>query len=114
MTAETPEAPSWTQLLDRTSELMAQLTAVQERLEHLRTCEETRGHLQDERERLQAYQHRRETQTRLQEIQGQIEALDVEMESRLFAWSSFRQPFWAMVRFGGLGFLLGWWLQSGA
>jgi len=114
VTAETPEALSWTQLLDRADELTAQLTAIQERLLHLRACDEARTQLQTEAENWQGYRDRREAQTRLQEIQSQIEALDVEMESRLFSWQSFRQPFWVMVRFGGVGFLLGWWLRGGA
>ncbi|MGQ9866494.1 MAG: hypothetical protein ACUVSQ_09490 [Pseudanabaenaceae cyanobacterium] len=114
MTAETPEALTWTQLLDRAAELAAQLTALQERLAHLRTCEETRAQLQADAEHWQQYRDRREAQTRLQEIQSQLEALEVEMESRLFSWQSFRQPFWVMVRFGGLGFLLGWWLRGSA
>jgi len=116
VTAETPDALSWTQLLDRAAELTAQLAALQERLAHLRTCDETREQLQAEAEHWQEdlQRDRRESQTRLQEIQSQIEALDVEMESRLFSWQSFRQPFWVVVRFGGVGFLLGWWLRGNA
>ncbi|MFQ3679367.1 MAG: hypothetical protein SNJ60_02500 [Pseudanabaenaceae cyanobacterium] len=114
MTVETPENPSWTELLDRAAELAAQLTALQERLAHLRTCDETRTQLQAAADQLQPYRDRREAQTQLQEIQNQLEALEVEMESRLFSWQSFRQPFWVVVRFGGLGFLLGWWLRGGA
>ncbi len=114
MTADLPEAPSWTQLLDRAAELAAQLTALQERLAHLRTCDEARTQLQTEAEHWQGHRDRREAQARLQEIQSQLEALEVEMESRLFSWQSFRQPFWMVVRFGGIGFLLGWWLRGSA
>lgn len=46
--------------------------------------------------------------TELQQIQDQLDELEVALESRLFSLSTFKEPFWQIVRFGGLGLILGW------
>jgi DNA repair exonuclease SbcCD ATPase subunit len=48
----------------------------------------------------------------LKEIQKRLEDLELILESRLLSWSSFKEPFWQIVRFGGLGIVLGWILHS--
>lgn len=50
--------------------------------------------------------------TQLDQITEQLEIVEVELESRLISWNSFREPFWQIVRFGGLGVLLGVLLKS--
>lgn len=44
----------------------------------------------------------------LTSLQSQLDALEVSLESRLFSWGSLREPFWQIVRFGGLGVIIGW------
>lgn len=46
----------------------------------------------------------------LQQIQEQLDALEVNLESRLFSWGSLKEVFWQIVRFGGLGVVVGWTL----
>jgi hypothetical protein len=48
----------------------------------------------------------------LREIEQELEAIELNLESSLFSWASIKQPFWQAVRFGGLGILLGWMLKS--
>ena len=48
----------------------------------------------------------------LQQIQEQLEAIEINLESQLFSWGSLREPFWQAVRFGGLGVVVGWILKS--
>ncbi len=50
----------------------------------------------------------------LQKIRQELDEIEVALESRLLSWESFREPFWQMVRFGGLGVLVGWLLKSWA
>jgi chromosome segregation ATPase len=50
--------------------------------------------------------------TELKQLQEQLEAIEAELESRLLSWSSFSEPFWQAVRFGGLGIAIGWLLKS--
>ena len=41
----------------------------------------------------------------LQHIQNNLDDLEVKLESHLFSWE---KPFWQIVRFGGLGVVIGW------
>lgn len=66
-----------------------------------------------------AKQHRTELQQRLQELEAELnqvkqtlEALEVDLESRLFSWSSQREVFWQVIRFVGLGIVVGLALKA--
>jgi len=48
----------------------------------------------------------------LRQIKEQLEAIEINLESQLFSWSSLKEPFWQAVRFGGLGVVVGWILKS--
>jgi hypothetical protein len=48
----------------------------------------------------------------LRAIEQELETIELNLESSLFAWGSLKQPFWQAVRFGGLGILIGWILKS--
>ena len=53
-----------------------------------------------------------ELQEQLKAIGDRLEQAEAELESRLIAWSSLREPFWQIVRFGGLGIMIGVILKS--
>jgi len=48
----------------------------------------------------------------LAEMQNRIEALKVTLESHLLSWREVQEPFWQIVRFGGLGLVVGWFLRA--
>ena len=56
--------------------------------------------------------HKDELQRQLQEISDRLEQLEADLESRLLSWSSLREPFWQIVRFGGIGVVIGVILKS--
>ncbi len=51
-------------------------------------------------------------QLQLEQSSKQLEEIYTEIASYLFNWSSLKVPFWQIVRFTGLGFLLGVALRS--
>ncbi|MEA5551550.1 hypothetical protein VB713_11255 [Anabaena cylindrica UHCC 0172] len=53
-----------------------------------------------------------EIKSELKRIEKQLEALELNLESQLFTWSTLKRPFWQSVRFGGLGIIIGWLLKS--
>lgn len=53
-----------------------------------------------------------EIKAELKNLEQQLEALEINLESQLFSWKSLKRPFWQAVRFGGLGVLIGWLLKS--
>ena len=50
-------------------------------------------------------------QAELKQIKQQLAVLEVDLESRLLSWLTVKEPFWQAVRFGGLGFVIGWVLH---
>ncbi|PAX59667.1 hypothetical protein [Brunnivagina elsteri] len=53
-----------------------------------------------------------EMKAELKHIQQQLEVLEINLESRLFSWRSIKDPFWQIIRFSGLGVIIGWLLKS--
>ncbi|MEO1126106.1 MAG: DUF2203 domain-containing protein [Cyanobacteria bacterium J06639_16] len=51
-------------------------------------------------------------QDELLAIGHQIEQLEATLESKLFHWAQLKEPFWQVIRFSGLGIILGWILKS--
>lgn len=51
-----------------------------------------------------------DTQAELKTLTTQLDELEMRLESRLLSWLGIRQYFWQIVRFGGVGLLLGWGL----
>ncbi|MFM7885302.1 MAG: hypothetical protein ACKPCM_01090, partial [Pseudanabaena sp.] len=49
---------------------------------------------------------------RLEEINMRLEQIEAELESRLISWSSFQEIFWQVVRFVGIGIVIGVVLKS--
>ncbi len=47
----------------------------------------------------------------LQYIEDELNEIEVRLESELFKWSNFIEPFWQIVRFVGIGIVIGWFLN---
>lgn len=45
-------------------------------------------------------------------IEKELGDIELRLESDLVKWSSFLEPFWMMVRFGGIGVIIGWILKT--
>lgn len=73
----------------------------------------TQAQLQQRQDQLKSQLKRRpssELKAELKRIQAQLEELEFNLESRLFTWGSLKESFWQIVRFGGLGLIIGWFL----
>ncbi|MFN5390489.1 MAG: hypothetical protein ACK5CM_15170 [Pseudanabaena sp.] len=51
--------------------------------------------------------HKEELLKQLDAVTEQLEQIEADLESRLLSWSSFREPFWQIVRFVGIGIFMG-------
>ncbi len=56
--------------------------------------------------------HKEELLKQLEAVGEQLEQIEADLESRLLSWSSFREPFWQIVRFVGIGIIIGVILRS--
>lgn len=48
----------------------------------------------------------------VKQLRQKLEEVEIALESQLFSWSGLRELFWQVVRFGGVGIILGWVLRS--
>ena len=44
----------------------------------------------------------------LDQLEERIESLKITLESKLLSWREASEPFWQIVRYGGLGLVVGW------
>lgn len=93
-TASKPE----TEFVQAFEEVESLLQTLRQRYLQVQTAKLRRTELQ---------QRLRQLQTELHQVKASLETLEVELESRLFSWSSQRDVFWQIVRFVGLGIVLG-------
>ncbi|MEN9216970.1 MAG: hypothetical protein Q6K90_06575 [Gloeomargarita sp. HHBFW_bins_162] len=101
------EPSDWEQAL---TQLENDLAALKARYVQIQQAQTTQAELRHRQAQIQAHLRRtknREAQAELQQLHQQLAELEVILESQLLTWSSFKQPFWQAVRFGGLGFILG-------
>lgn len=89
------------------------LIALKERYNQVQSDREKKAQWQQRRDELQQNKHKTpEIKAELKQIQQQLEALELNLESQLFSWRSLKKPFWQVVRFGGMGVIIGWILKS--
>jgi hypothetical protein len=89
------------------------LQALKQRYVQVQQDQRTQAQLWQEQDKLEEQLQRSpspELKAELQRIQNQLDDLEVNLETRLFAWDSLKEPFWQIIRFGGLGVLIGWGL----
>ena len=48
----------------------------------------------------------------LKRLQKQIAALEETLENQLLSWNNLKEPFWQVLRFVGLGLVMGWFLRG--
>jgi predicted RNase H-like nuclease (RuvC/YqgF family) len=107
---------------DAGDELERSLAEVERSLQQLK---ERYAEIQRDRHRLPELQQRQEQvkkelrytrspqlREELRLLQQELEAIELNLESSLVNWGSFKEPFWQAVRFGGIGIAIGWILKS--
>ncbi|MDF5710933.1 MAG: hypothetical protein PUP90_25495 [Nostoc sp. S4] len=89
------------------------LLSLRERYHQVESDRQQQAQWQQRRDRLKHNKSQTpEIKAELRQIQQQLEMLELKLESQLFSWRSLKKPFWQVVRFGGMGVIIGWILKS--
>jgi hypothetical protein len=117
-----PDRPDPDLEIDRaiaeTEELLAQL---KQRCEQVRIAQADLNPLTKQRQQLKKqlksnqqaeWRDRQAIKEELAQIESRLMEIAIELESGLITWQSFREPFWQILRFGGVGIILGWYLRA--
>lgn len=96
-------------------EVERSLILLKDRYDQIQRDRQRQAELGHRREEIRASVRRNplpELKQELRQLQQELEAIELNLESSLFTWGSIKQPFWQAVRFGGLGMAIGWLLKS--
>jgi len=94
------------------AEVERSLLSLKERYAEVQQSQSRQAELQERQREIRQTRQNQHLRQELHQIKEQLEAIELTLESRLFNWSSIKEPFWQAVRFGGLGVILGWVLKS--
>ncbi len=112
------EISDWSDLEAQLQETKQLLAEIEQRFEQVQHGLLERQELQNQHEQISknssrmANPQKEELRQQLLELGDRLEQIESDLESRLLSWSSFREPFWQIVRFGGLGIIIGVILKS--
>lgn len=105
---------SWQEIELEIQELTEALAAIKQKFNEFKVMDSDRQGLQIEKQKLEKHlktqiglMQRQELKTELRTIQTKLEDIDAAIAAQLITWSSFKEPFWQIVRYSGLGFLVG-------
>ncbi|BAY63834.1 hypothetical protein NIES22_39240 [Calothrix brevissima NIES-22] len=108
-----PEGDSDSEFAQELQEVERSLVSLKERYNQVQSDKEHKAQLQQRRQDLQQSKNpTSEIKAELRQIKQQLEVLEINLESQLFSWRTFKKPFWQAVRFGGMGVIIGWILKS--
>ncbi|MBK1987941.1 hypothetical protein A0J48_010380 [Sphaerospermopsis aphanizomenoides BCCUSP55] len=108
-----PEANQQPEFEQELEELETDLRLLKERYAQVQRDQQEKAQWQQELKNLKQNKNQTpELKEELKRIQKQLELLELNLESQLFSWNSLKRPFWQVVRFGGLGVIIGWLLRS--
>lgn len=107
--SETESLINFVEFEETLEETQQSLNALKERYFQVKEALETKEELQQLQVKLTQEKNPKEhpLKTQLHQIQQQIDQIELTLESRLFQWNQLAEPFWLIVRFLGLGIVIG-------
>ncbi|MFN6517811.1 MAG: hypothetical protein RMY29_025455 [Nostoc sp. CreGUA01] len=94
-------------------EVERSLVSLKQRYHQVKGDRQQKAQLQQRQDQLKRHKSQTaEIKAELRQIKQQLETLELNLESQLFSWRSLKKPFWQVVRFGGMGVIIGWILKS--
>lgn len=106
------EANEWAEVEAGFAKVQKQLSDLKDRYSQVRRDIRMQGELRAEQVELERQPASEAIRAELKDIEQQLAQIEVAIESQLFSWESFREIFWQIVRFVGLGIVMGWVLKS--
>lgn len=92
------------------TQLRSQLASQQQSLKEIRDRAKTERTNGDRR--VDTSHRQAALKAELAKLSNQLDDVEMRLESRLVSWLGLREYFWQIVRFGGLGILIGWGLAT--
>ena len=92
-------------------ELEQTIAEFRDRYDQVQADEALRHQLQTKQDELKK-DNRPELKAELNRLAAELDDVEMRLESQLVSWLGLREYFWQIVRFGGMGVLVGWGLTT--
>lgn len=92
-------------------ELEQTIAEFRDRYDQVQADEALRHQLQAKQDELKK-DNRPELKAELNRLAAELDDVEMRLESQLVSWLGLREYFWQIVRFGGMGVLVGWGLTT--
>lgn len=103
-------------IIDAIANVEASLEKVKQRHQQIIEDQSRKSELENRQQEIKELKkennHPDSLKSELHYIEEELTQIEMRLESELFQWSSLIEPFWLMVRFGGIGVILGWILKT--
>ena len=110
--APLPLAPNFDEIGTALLELERTLGEFRDRYDQVQADEVLRDQLQAKHQDLKTSQP--ELKVELQRLAAELDDVEMRLESQLVSWLGLREYFWQILRFGGMGVVVGWGLTTWA
>ena len=110
--APLPIAPNSDEIGTALLELEQTVAEFRDRYDQVQADEALRDQLQAKHQNLKT--SRPELKAELERLATELDDVEMRLESQLVSWLGLREYFWQIVRFGGMGVLVGWGLTTWA
>ncbi len=110
--APLPIVPNSDEIGTALLELEKTLAEFRDRYDQVQADEALRDQLQTQHQYLKTNQP--ELKAELTKLAAELDEIEMRLESQLVSWLGLREYFWQIVRFGGMGVLVGWGLATWA
>ncbi|MBL1209331.1 hypothetical protein [Geminocystis sp. GBBB08] len=103
-------------LTDAIANLEASLDKIKQRHQQIIEDQAKKSELENRQAQIKDLQAENKNQdsikSELHYIEKELAEIELRLESELFKSSSLIEPFWMIVRFGGIGVIIGWILKT--
>jgi hypothetical protein len=103
-------------IIDAIANVEASLEKIKQRHQQIIEDQSRKSELKNRQQEIKELKkennHQDSIKSELHYIQEELTEIEIRLETELFQWSSLIEPFWLMVRFGGIGVILGWILKT--
>lgn len=97
-------------------DLEASLEKIKQRYQQIKVDKLRQEQLNEQKQQLKAEssseKRHNSLKSELKYIDDELAQIRLRLESELFQWSDLSEPFWQVVRFVGIGIVIGWILKN--
>ena len=111
-----PESKTEIEIEEQLTNLEESFAKLKQRYQQVKVDQERKEELNARKQEIKGESVQKQRQdslkSELKYINDELAEIEFRLESELLKWSSLSEPFWQIVRFVGIGIIIGWFLKN--